>query len=346
VTGILGGLGLLAALALAGRWLREAATLRRRHGTSKVVRSDFRARELGPYYFPNSVDPGPFAELDAEGVRVVDFAKKPTIGKSGRQYVLTAIDQYGLGSWDLWLRTKDPARLDAVRRQCDWLLANQTTGAGGTGVWLHHYDLGGEHRVKAPWVSGLAQGMSVSLLLRAWQGTGHEPYRAAADRALRSFATPLAEGGVRTVDDAGRSIFEEVPSDPPHHILNGHVYALLGIHDHHRATGSDEAAALFESGVAGLVANLARWDAGGWSRYSLNERRTLTNHFGLASPLYHRLHIDMLLVLHAIAGDPRLDERARRWEARLGGPIDLGMRLAYAAFRDIVLVAKRIGLRP
>jgi hypothetical protein len=337
---------LLAALAVAFRWLREAAVLRRKYSASKVVWSDFRAETLGPYYFPNSVDPGPFAQLDERGVRVVDFSKKPTIGKSGRQYVLAAIDQYGLGSWDLWLATKEPARLDAVRRQADWLVDNQTVDGDGVGAWLHRYAVGGEHKVAPPWISGLAQGMSISLLLRAWQATGHEPYREASARALRSFAVPVGRGGVRASDEAGRAFYEEVPSDPPRHILNGHVYALLGIHDYFRATRSTDASALFEAGADALRANLPRYDAGCWSRYSLTDRRTLTNHFALASPQYHRLHIDMLRVMHAITGDPTLEEHANRWERCLGGPFDLGMRLAYAAFRDVVLLAKRMGLRP
>ncbi|MGH2569734.1 MAG: D-glucuronyl C5-epimerase family protein, partial [bacterium] len=195
----------LAALAVALRWLREAAVLRRKHSVSKVVWSDFRAETLGPYYFPNSVDPGPFAQLDERGVRVIDFSKKPTIGKTGRQYVISAIDQYGLGSWDLWLAAKEPARLDAVRRQADWLVENQTVDGDGTGAWLHGYPVGGEHQVEPPWISGLAQGMSISLLLRAWQATGHEPYREASARALRSFVAPVGRGGVRALDEAGRT---------------------------------------------------------------------------------------------------------------------------------------------
>jgi hypothetical protein len=337
---------LLAALAVGLRWLREAAVLRRKHSGSKVVWSDFRSETLGPYYFPNSVDPGGFAEFDENGVRVVDFSKKPTIGKTGRQYVISAIDQYGLGSWDLWLATREPARLDAVRRQADWLVANQTVDGDGVGTWLHRYDVGGEHRVQAPWISGLAQGMSISLLLRAWQATGHEPYREACARALRSFGAPVGRGGVRAADEAGRTFYEEVPSDPPRHILNGHVYALLGIHDYFRVTRSTEVAALFEAGAGALRANLPRYDTGGWSRYSLTRKRTLTNHFALASPQYHRLHIDMLRVLHSITGERAFQEQADRWERCLGGPFDLGMRLAYAAFRDLVLCAKRVGLRP
>ena len=82
------------------------------------------------------------------------------------------------------------------------------------------------------------------------------------------------------------------------------------------------------------------------NRPGLNERRTLTNHFTLASPLYHRLHVDMLRVLHAIDGAPQLEEYAKKWEGCFGGLFDLGMRLAYAAFRDLVLIAKRVGLKP
>lgn len=346
MTGLLLAAVGVALLAGPGRWLREAVRLGHRLSRPRIQGSDFAAETLGPFYFPNSVDPGDFAELDERGVRVVDFAKKPTTGKTGRQYVFTLVAQYGLGSWDLWQKDRDPARLEAARTQADWLVENQTIRPDGVGVWEHRYDLGGEHRVKAPWVSAISQGLSISLLMRTWQETGHAPHRDAAERALRCFAVPVEAGGVRTADASGGAFYEEVPSDSPRHILNGHVYALLGIHDYFRATGSEEAAAFFRAGVDALRANLSRYDAGRWSLYSLGERRTLANHFGLPSPLYHRLHIDMMRVLHAITGDPRFGECADRWQGYLGGPFDLAIRFGYAAFRDLVLAAKRVGLRP
>jgi hypothetical protein len=336
---------LLVVVVVAVRWLGGAAVLRRKHSTSKVVWSDFRAEKLGHYYFPNSVSPGDFAELDDRGVRVINFEKKPTIGKRGRQYVLSAINQYGLGSWDLWLDTKDSRHLEAATKQADWLVENQTVDDRGVGVWLHRYDLGGEHQVRGPWASSLAQGISISLLTRMHQETGSDPYREAAARALRSFATTIEEGGVRAPDGAGGAFYEEVPSSPPTHILNGHVYALLGIHDYFRVTGSGDARDLFESGLEALRGSLSRYDTGYWSRYSLSGRRTLTNHFTLASPLYHRLHIDMLRVVHAITGDRRLEKFANRWESYLGGPFDLAIRIGYAAFQDVVLVVKPLTSR-
>jgi hypothetical protein len=54
----------------------------------------------------------------------------------------------------------------------------------------------------------------------------------------------------------------------------------------------------------------------------------------------------MLRILHAITGQPVLGEYADRWESYLGRPFDLGIRLAYAAFRDVVLTVKRAGFKP
>jgi heparosan-N-sulfate-glucuronate 5-epimerase len=188
----------------------------------------------------------------------------------------------------------------------------------------------------------MAQGFALSGLCRAYQETGKQAYLEAASRAFKSFDIPIGLGGFSATDEAGNVFYEEVPSTPPHHILNGHIFALFGLHDYHRATGDDRARELFEAGVTAVRNRLADYDAGFWSRYSLDENRNLSNHWTIAAPIYQQVHIDQLRFLYKITGDESLARYAYRWEAQQRWPVSALINVAFVVFKDAVLVAKRV----
>ena len=70
------------------------------------------------------------------------------------------------------------------------------------------------------------------------------------------------------------------------------------------------ASAAFEDGISALAARLPLYDAWGWSRYDLFPHPIVH----VASPFYHRLHIEQLLATNELAPDDRLQETAARWE--------------------------------
>jgi hypothetical protein len=119
------------------------------------------------------------------------------------------------------------------------------------------FSLGGYERetVHAPWWSAMAQGEALSLFVRLYEATGDQRWRTAADK---TFAT-LDDIGPRKkpwsvyIDKRHYLWFEEYAGDTkPLIVLNGHMFAMFGLYEYERLTGSKKAAELFDAGATTL----------------------------------------------------------------------------------------------
>jgi hypothetical protein len=124
-------------------------------------------------------------------------------------------------------------------------------------------------------------------------------------------------------------------------VLNGWIWALLGLYDlSHAPDDVDEdvrraAADAWETGVASLVAQLPEYETGrGWTTYD-RYPHSIAN---VASPFYHRLHVDMLRAVERIAPYDQLAleiaSTSARWESALNQP-----------FTRAAAVARKVGFR-
>jgi len=263
------------------------------------------ATELGEYYMLFAEKAHYQGAYDATGIPQLDYH-----GHIGLQYNPIAIAQYGLGNYNLWRRTNDPARKQKFLEIADWLCAHLEPNAQGVDVWNHHFNWEYRDTLRAPWYSALAQGQGISLLVRAHQETGDSRYLDAAKQALVSFERPIAEGGVAFTDESGDLWFEEYIVSPPTHILNGFIWALWGMHDYWLATRDSSARDLFDRGARTLLHNLDRYDLGFWSLYEQSGTRLPM----VASSFYHRLHFVQLRVMHRLTGEKLFATTADRWE--------------------------------
>jgi hypothetical protein len=171
------------------------------------------------------------------------------------------VSHWALQHWSWWLgcgddddRGDEADRL-VVLRAADWLVSKQRADGG----FSYHFDTdGGGVPMVAPWISAMAQGEAISVLVRAYSTTSDARYLDAARLAVQPFTKTYAQGGVRAEWD-GFTWFEEYPGDSPKHVLNGFQVALLGLHD--LATLDPLAAGLFAEGAAALDAKIASFDA-------------------------------------------------------------------------------------
>jgi hypothetical protein len=303
------GLGLLA---VSGYLAKKAWGIRQQffgppqgHALRRADLTDVTGPTLGHYYVHAdgqniaTVAAGVYCQppFDERGIPLVDYG--PGVGK---HYNTCTISQYALEHWERWCQTRDPVMRDKFLQLADWLVENLEDGK-----WYCRFDdlLRGQRN---PWVSAMDQGQGMSVLLRAWQCSGAGKYRIAAEQALALFEVPVAQGGVAIPTPAG-TWFEEYPNaTAPDHVLNGHVWALFGIWDMHRATQNATARRLFDEGVAVLKANLAAYDNGYWVWYDLRPRSFLVDGY------YMCFQIDQVRVLHEITGDPVWAGTVRRWE--------------------------------
>ena len=275
------------------------------HGTPEV-NPEFRTDELGPYYmkFHYKADYG--GRFDENGIPLLDYH-----GTIGLQYNPIAISQYGLGNYNLFCETNDEDRLKKFLSVADWLIDNLEPNSLGIPVWNHYFDFEYRDTLKAPWYSGLAQGLGLSVLLRAYQQSNEQKYVYAHEKAWISFTKDVNEGGVIFQDATGDPWIEEYIVSPPTHILNGFIWALWGVYDTWKFLDSEFVKDLFEKCCKTLDKNIEKYDNGYWSLYEqANVKLPM-----IASPFYHKLHIVQLRILSNLSGIKKFSDFANKWES-------------------------------
>ncbi|MDZ7269736.1 MAG: D-glucuronyl C5-epimerase family protein [candidate division KSB1 bacterium] len=230
-----------------------------------------------------------------------------------RVYNPITIAQFGLYQLYRFDRDGDVRAALQAQTMADWLVGNQEEWRQGIGAWIFRFDLP-FYGPRQPWISALAQGQAISLLLRAAQLCNTAKYEAASRRAVRAFYHSVAEGGVVQRFPDGSPVFEEYPTVEPSMVLNGHLFAMLGLHDYAAYFDDATAAGLFVRCLTGLRANLMHYDTGYWNHYDLHRSRRLT------SADYVRIHVQLLNILAAVSGEAFLAETAQRWQGYLDSP--------------------------
>ncbi|WP_293169985.1 D-glucuronyl C5-epimerase family protein [Oceanithermus sp.] len=223
------------------------------------------------------------------------------------QYVPTRVAAYGLARFNRYLERGNAADREAFLRVANWFMRPKDA------LWRYTFDRG---RLRAPWISAMAQGQGVSVLVRAWRTTGEARYLEQARRATIPFQAPIAAGGLRSSVEGRCPFWEEYPEEPPVHVLNGFFFALIGVLD--LATHADDATSLARSMSDAVERCVELWDLGYWSSYDLAHRV-----HGWANPAtvaYHQLHVAQLRFLAQHLGSERLRATAARWEGYARDP--------------------------
>lgn len=165
------------------------------------------------------------------------------------------------------------------------------------------FELHGRGTMRAPWFSGMAQGIALSGFVRLWEATADRRWLDAADQTFESFLVGRQPGRPWvTVVDGGLLWFEEYPWIPFDHTVNGHIFATYGLWDYWRVTGRADAAMLLGGA---LTTALESADAvrvpGEVSRYCVSPFCQFSHS---ANPRYHRVHIGQYRTLARLAGEP------------------------------------------
>jgi hypothetical protein len=270
---------------------------------------DERRRELSPYYIG-------WSKGDDSGL---DWIRRP-VDRSG---VLTTtsggyrpidILQFGLQCHADWVRNDDPTARQRFLAQADWAVHAQTDFTDIPGVYAFP---GGWKRYACEpgFRSAMAQGLAISLLLRAYQASGAPLYRDRAVTASSSYFREVGEGGVTWRGPDGSVVFEGAAALPPSHILHAWIYAIWGLFELCLVLDDARTTALCRQSLATLRAYLPHYDGDAWSYYSL---LAAPNGFRpYATLTYHAVHIAQLHVLASMTGDDCYSSTALRWQSLL-----------------------------
>ena len=202
-------------------------------------------------------------------------------------YHATAIASYAISNINIE---------EIFNSQVKWLVNNIKKD----GSYVHDFVLP-FYEFEKSWVGGLAQGLSISALIRAYDRYNDKIYLETAKKALQGL-----EKHCMFKDEEGNYWISEFPGVPT--ILNGFIYALFGVYDVVQK-GNNKANSIWNECITTLEKNIDKYDMGYWSRYDLKT--------GIpATPFYHKIHIKQLSVLSDLTSIKRFKVFSDKWEKR------------------------------
>jgi len=315
----------------------------------------FRKQHFKPY---DPVGPYPCSEtfetsldarisLDAEGIPTVRYP-------FGRYYSPITVALSGLRAFNHWKTSGSAGDRAYFLKTARWFVAKQDPSSG---AWFFAFDYpyeGLNDTLHNPWPSAMAQGLATSILTRAYILTKEKCFLEAAERGLKPFEVEVEQGGVLRPfgclpppDGASGLVFyEECPTRvAPSYVLNGFMFALLGLYDL-AAVPNAQAAGLFQRGELTLRTILPLYDLADLTAYDLVHITNPQRKIDKASVHYHLVHIVLLNALGSVTHDPALIWYRDHWNSYgtiLGPYYWVSKRVAVWAIKRTVWGTARSG---
>lgn len=151
------------------------------------------------------------------------------------------------------------------------------------------WDYADYHTYKAPWYSGMAQGMASSVFVRAWEISANKKYLNLAYGSLH----PLTYNNPYNIAFFEKEKFwiEEYPGFERNkkmywdHTLNGGLFGAYGFYDYYVATNNQQAKNLFHKAMKTFINQSENYDTGYGPAYSLIDTSHLKKVFYLESAI-------------------------------------------------------------
>jgi len=266
------------------------------------------------HYYHNRVKPAVARRFPFMGWRYVSVDENgiPTVhyrSELGSRKNPTTVCQYAMDYWNEWMVRCDdkPVASDSRRkflRCADWLLENGVENEDRL-VWQYDFPF---YICRPPWISGMAQGHALQVLIRAYTLTREAQYQKAAAKALQAFLVDIAQGGVRIVEAEDENAWwyaEYASPERQPKVLNGMLYALLGVQEYYGVTGDEQAKTIFNNGIRAVLLHLEDYDAGDWTWYDRDHE--------LPARHYHKIHLNQLRRLYEITREEKFRRMADKW---------------------------------
>jgi heparosan-N-sulfate-glucuronate 5-epimerase len=200
----------------------------------------------------------------------------------------------------------------------DWFVAHQDTKGGWPIPVRRKFGPDFYPVLESGWYSAMGQGHALSLLARAYSATTNNSHygEACAKAVATIFDRPGTENGVRAMFMEKLVWFEEYPTTPSSFVLNGFMYALLGLYDVKALDvmgSAQKAETLYDLGMISLKTMLPLFDTGSGTFYDLRHFTVPGISPNLARLDYHVTHINQLLTFATFEKDPIFKTTADRW---------------------------------
>lgn len=201
-----------------------------------------------------------------------------------------------------YLSTTNPAYIKKAAEISDMFLG---TGVDTDGAlyfpYTSDFHLHGDEReaMKAPWYSGMTQGMALATYVRFYQATEDTRYIDVCRRVFRTFIRFKNDGAAPWtvyVDNNRYYWIEEYPIDPPASTLNGFIVGIFGLYEWYCLVGDADTTGVLQAAITTIERYLPEFRReGNTSLYCLKHK--------VQSARYHKKHVEQLNNLYRVTGD-------------------------------------------
>ncbi len=264
-------------------------------------------KNLGAYY--QDIAPAIFhfennslGNFDKNGIPFV-------IEKDRECYSAGYVIQYALIQHELILQNNNVIDRKIIMQNCLRWLKNNLAVFHDSLVWRNEKNT--QYKLKKGWVSAMNQGQGISLFLRASQLFNETEYVALAEKLFLFFKYDYSAGGATRTDEMGYIWLEEYPSNPASYVLNGFVYALLGILDLYRVTQNKDALKLYEECLKTIEHNIYKYDRFYWSSYDQLKKELVSFYY------QKNVHIPLMEILFGLTKKDIFNKLSIKWTKQL-----------------------------
>ncbi len=213
----------------------------------------------------------------------------------------------GILAYERFMETGDSAYFRTMQDQVRYFsdTARVDTAFGGKGLGIPYDWAYGQ--LKAPWYSGMTQGVALSLLIRYEHLTGDPAMEPMMRKIAYFILQPETAGGCLSTTKEGYTWIEEYPRSTEHrHVLNGFINALIGLLEYSARFPDDTLAGRVTNECrAGLRSCFDHYEKVEWSTYDRSGNGLTAGYME-----YQILELQQLLTL---AYDPVIHDQLLLW---------------------------------
>lgn len=264
------------------------------------------AYNKGPYqpYTPFPYLPEEWAELysiDKNGVVMVhrtvedDFFYNPV-----------TVSQYAIANFKAYTDTKDEKYKQAFLANAKHLRTHFAAPAKDEISYPYPFQF---YELPAGWHSAMAQGQVISALALEYRLTGDPAVKEHVRKVKNFMLKPMEDGGTLATTPEGGPWLEEYASPPPSRlVLNGAVFATVGLYDYLTVNPEDqEARKMYDKIVRTLKDSMDYYDTGHWLVY---DRRNAD----IVDYRYMEFQTLQMYQMYEITGDVFFLDRYKKWK--------------------------------
>lgn len=253
-----------------------------------------------PLSFSDRLHMDHYVDFDSNGIPMFR-------SKSGELvHFITGMCSYGFANWEMFLKTGNAQYADKVIDIADYLIKSIEWIDGSAML----YDYESDSRNSPGVACAMNQGEAISILVRAYSFSKDLKYLKSAEDLFCAFNKSYGNAGVKISIQNSIWFLEGGKK-----ILNGHIYALLGLYDLSKISNDNKVKKLFNEGIKSVKEFLPNFDSGFWSWYWINNPKYM------ASAMYHNLHICQLKILYNITRIEEFNFFALKFERYARSPV-------------------------